>query len=182
MAAALLQAARAPGSGGCGRSRPSGRRRRARPAAAAVEAASYGAHNPTLGVILLLSGGPGLLGLSYNFILPVAAQEMGIGGDGLGLLLAASGVGGLIAGFTAEGVMRRSVTGGRSSSASRRRRRDDRRSASRRSRAGVGARGHRVRRRRLLVYSAASLSLVQALSPPALRGRLTSLLRCSTGA
>lgn len=141
-----------------------------------IEAGRYGVHNPTLGVILLLSAGPGVLGLSYNFILPVAAQEMGIGGEGLGLLLAASGVGGLLAGFTAEGVMRRFGHGrtvflGLAASS-------------------LGLTVFGLTPTPLLplalvaiafvgggflVYSAASLSLVQALSPPALRGRLTSL-------
>lgn len=141
-----------------------------------LDAARYGVRNPTLGVILLLSAGPGLLGLSYNFILPVAAQEMGIGGEGLGLLLAASGAGGLLAGMTAEGVMRRfghgrTVFTGLASSA-----------------LGLTAFGLMPTilvpialvaigfvGAGFLVYSAASLSLVQALAPPALRGRLTSL-------
>jgi MFS family permease len=141
-----------------------------------VEAAAYGVRNPTLGVILLLSAGPGVLGLSYNFILPVAAQELGIGGEGLGMLLAVSGVGALIAGLTAEPLMRRFGHGrtvflGLAASA-------------------VGLTIFGILPTALLpvafvaiafvgggflVYSAASLSLVQALSPPAFRGRLTSL-------
>jgi MFS family permease len=141
-----------------------------------VDAAGYARRHPTLGVILLLSAGPGILGLSYNFILPVAAQEMGIGPEGLGLLLAASGVGGLIAGFTAEGVMRRFGHGrtvflGLATS----------------SLGltvfgltpvpllGVALVAIACVGGGFLIYSAASLSLVQALAPAALRGRLTGL-------
>jgi MFS family permease len=141
-----------------------------------IEAAAYGVRNPTLGVILLLSAGPGVLGLSYNFILPVAAQELAIGGEGLGLLLAVSGVGALIAGLTAEPLMRsfghgKTVFLGLAASA-------------------IGLTVFGLMPIALLplafvaiafvgggflVYSAASLSLVQALSPAPLRGRLTSL-------
>src|SRR4029078_5950180 len=64
-----------------------------------TEAARYAVRYPTLGVILLLSAGPGLIGLPYNFLLPVAAQELGIGPQGLGLLLGAAGTGGLVAGL-----------------------------------------------------------------------------------
>ena len=176
-AAALLQAAPAPFIWRL-RTTPAERSRQSergllRPL---IDAAAYGVHNPTLGVILLLSAGPGILGLSYNFILPVAAQEMGIGGEGLGLLLAASGVGGLIAGFTAEGVMRRfghgrAVILGLATS-----------SLGLTvfglapvSMLGVALIAIACIGGGFLVYSAASLSLVQALAPPALRGRLTGL-------
>ena len=60
-----------------------------------VEAAAYGFHVPNLGVLLLLAIAPGAFGLSYNFLLPVTAKEFGIGGEGLGALLAATGAGGL---------------------------------------------------------------------------------------
>ena len=58
-------------------------------------------------MLLLLPMAAGLLGLSYIFMLPVAAEELGIGAGGLGTLLAASGVGGLIAGLFLERVQRR---------------------------------------------------------------------------
>src|SRR4029078_2148438 len=71
------------------------------------EAVAYGRRFPTLGVLLLLPMAAGRLGLSYIFMLPVAAEELGIGPRGLGTLLAASGVGGLIAGLVLERVQRR---------------------------------------------------------------------------
>ena len=141
-----------------------------------IEAGAYGVRNPTLGVILLLSAGPGVLGLSYNFILPVAADELAIGPEGLGMLLAVSGVGALLAGLTAEPLMRRFGHGrtvflGLAASS-------------------IGLTVFGLLPTLLLplafvaiafvgggflIYSAASLSLVQALSPAPLRGRLTSL-------
>lgn len=139
-----------------------------------VEAAAHAARYPTLAMILLLSAGPGLIGMPYNFLLPVAAVELGIGPGGLGSLLAAAGLGGLIAGLAAEPIQRR-LGHGRSillglscaagglivfglgpplpiSIASM-------------SFVGGG----------FVVYAAASLTLVQALAPPALRGRLTAV-------
>jgi MFS family permease len=139
-----------------------------------AEAGAHAVRNPTLGTILLLSAGPGLIGLPYNFLLPVAAVELGIGAEGLGLLLVAVGVGGLVAGLGAEHAQRR-LGHGRSillglASAS----------------GGlivfglgpplpvsilsVGFVGGGF-----VIYASASLTLVQALAPPALRGRLTSV-------
>jgi MFS family permease len=104
----------------------------------------------------------------------VAAVELGIGAEGLGLLLVAVGVGGLVAGLGAEHAQRR-LGHGRSillglASAS----------------GGlivfglgpplpvsilsVGFVGGGF-----VIYASASLTLVQALAPPALRGRLTSV-------
>jgi predicted MFS family arabinose efflux permease len=71
------------------------------------EALGYGRRYPTLGVLLVLPIAAGLLGLSYVFMLPVAAEELGIGPGGLGTLLAASGLGGLAAGLVLERVQRR---------------------------------------------------------------------------
>jgi MFS family permease len=71
------------------------------------EALAYGRRYPTLGVLLVLPIAAGLLGLSYVFMLPVAAEELGIGPGGLGTLLAASGFGGLAAGMVLERVQRR---------------------------------------------------------------------------
>jgi MFS family permease len=139
-----------------------------------VEAGAHATRNPTLGTILLLSAGPGLIGLPYNFLLPVAAVELGTGAEGLGLLLVAVGTGGLVAGLGAEHAQRRlghgkSILLGLASAAS-----------------GlivfglgpplpisilsVGFVGGGF-----VVYASASLTLVQALAPPALRGRLTSV-------
>ena len=139
-----------------------------------LDAAGYAVRFPTLGVILLLSAFPGALGLSYNYLVPVAARDLGIGGEGLGALLAMAGAGGLIAGFLAETIMRRAGHGpaifiglwtsalgmvlfgvaplvGLSIA----------------SMVLVGG--------GFVIYSAASLSLIQALSPPSVRGRTTSV-------
>jgi MFS family permease len=72
-----------------------------------VEAFGYARRHATLAVILLLAAAPGAIGLSYIFLLPTAAKELGIGADGLGTLIAASGVGGLIAGVGLESLQRR---------------------------------------------------------------------------
>ncbi len=139
-----------------------------------VEAGRHALRNPTLGTILLLSAGPGLIGLPYNFLLPVAAVELGIGAEGLGLLLVAVGTGGLLAGLAAEHAQRRlghgrSILLGLASAAG---------GlivfglgpplpVSILSVAFVGG--------GFVVYASASLTLVQALAPPSLRGRLTSV-------
>ena len=139
-----------------------------------VEAGAHALRHPTLATILLLSAGPGLIGLPYNFLLPVAAVELGIGPQGLGLLLAAIGTGGLIAGLAAEHLQRRlghgrSIMVGLASAAgglivfgsgpplSI-------------SMASVGFVGGGF-----VIYASSSLTLVQALAPAALRGRLTSV-------
>ena len=139
-----------------------------------LEAAQYGLRSSSLGVVLPLAVAPGMLGLSYSYLLPVAAEEFAVGAEGLGIFLAVTGVGGLVAGLVAEGVMRvvghgsmvfvglamaalgmvvfglAPVPGVAAASM-----------------AFVGA--------GLLIFGASSLSVVQALSPPSLRGRLTSL-------
>jgi MFS family permease len=139
-----------------------------------IDAAAYGRRFPSLGVILLVSAVPGALGLSYNYLLPVAAVDLKIGGGGLGILLALAGAGGLVAGLLAETVMRRLGHG----------------------RAMIL--GLTVSSFGMLLfglapvvelsiaampligggfiwYSSASLTLIQALAPPAVRGRLTAL-------
>lgn len=139
-----------------------------------AEAAAHAAKHPTLGMILLLSAGPGLIGLPYNFLLPVAALELGIGPEGLGLLFAAVGTGGLVAGLLGELVQRR-LGHGRSIML------------------GLGTAAGGLILFGLgpplvvslgavvfvgagfVVYGSASLTLVQALAPPGLRGRLTSV-------
>jgi MFS family permease len=139
-----------------------------------AEAGRHAIRNPTLGAILLLSAGPGLIGLPYNFLLPVAAHELGIGAEGLGLLLVAVGIGGLIAGLTGEHIQRRlghgrSILVGLSCAAG-----------------GliifglgpslpvsilaIGLTGGGF-----VVYASASLTLIQALAPVSLKGRLTSV-------
>lgn len=139
-----------------------------------AEAGAHAVRNPTLGTILLLSAGPGLIGLPYNFLLPVAAVELGIGAEGLGLLLVAVGVGGLVAGLGAEHTQRRlghgrSILLGLASAA-----------------AGlivfglgpplpVSILSVAFVGGGFVIYASASLTLVQALAPPALRGRLTSV-------
>jgi len=139
-----------------------------------AEAARYAMRYRTLGVILLLSAGPGLIGLPYNFLLPVAAQELGIGPQGLGLLLGAVGTGGLVAGLLNEHIQRRlgqgrSIFVGLSSAAG-----------------GLIVFGIGLSVPASLVaiafvgggfviYASSSLTLVQALAPPSFRGRLTSV-------
>jgi MFS family permease len=139
-----------------------------------VEAAAYGRRFPSLGVILLVAAIPGALGLSYNYLLPVAADQLKIGGGGLGVLLALAGAGGLVAGLLAETVMRRFGHG-------------------RAILVGLGTSAIGMLIFGLspflelsvasmpligggfVLYSAASLTLIQALAPPIVRGRLTAL-------
>ena len=139
-----------------------------------LDAGAYAVRFPTLGVILLLSAFPGALGLSYNFLVPVAARDLGIGGEGLGALLAMAGAGGLLAGFLAETIMRRAGHGpaifiglwtsalgmvlfGIAPIAT----------LSVASMLLVGG--------GFVIYSSASLALIQALSPASVRGRTTSV-------
>jgi MFS family permease len=138
------------------------------------EAVAYGRRFPTLGALLLLPMAAGLLGLSYIFMLPVAAEELGIGAGGLGTLLAASGTGGLIAGLVLERVQRRIGHG----------------------RAFVGgllvtsvsliafgfapgivvaAIALAVVGGSILTYASADVTLISALSPAHLRGRMVGL-------
>lgn len=141
-----------------------------------VDAAMYARRSPTLGVLLLLAAAPGAVGLSYNYLLPVAAKEFAIGGQGLGLLLAATGAGGLAAGLGAERLMRSFGHGAMVFIGL--------------ATAGAGmivfglAPGPAIAIPAMslvgggfLVYGAASLTLIQALSPARLRGRLTSLFQ-----
>jgi MFS family permease len=139
-----------------------------------IEAARYALRSPMLSVLILLAAAPGTVGIAYNFMLPVAAEEFGIGAGGLGVLLAGTGVGGLIAGLIGEGVMRRlghgrTVYFGLATAA-----------------LGMVVFGvapvpavavvaMAFVGGGFLLYGAASLSLVQALSPARLRGRLTSV-------
>lgn len=137
-------------------------------------AARFAIDSPNIGVILLLSIGPGALGLAYNFLLPVAAKEIGAGSGGLGLLLAGAGSGGLVAGLGAERLMRavghgRAIFIGLVAAAG--------------GLTGFGLSGDLPIAMvamafvggGLVVYASSSLSLVQALAPADLRGRLTAL-------
>ena len=72
-----------------------------------MEASRYARAHATLGVLILLAIAPGSIGLSYIFMLPVAAEELGIGAAGLGALYMAVGVGGLVAGVSLETIQRR---------------------------------------------------------------------------
>lgn len=138
------------------------------------EALTYGARYPTVGVLIVLAVLPGTVGLSYVFMLPVAAEELGAGPGGLGTLLAASGVGGLIAGLSLERIQRRighgkAMYGGLLLA-----------SASliafglapgillaSLTLAVIGA--------AILTYAAANVTLIQAVSPARLRGRMVSI-------
>jgi predicted MFS family arabinose efflux permease len=151
--------------------RPAGRAPLLRPL---IEAAQYARRSPWLVVLLPLAIAPGAFGLSYNYLLPVAAVEFGIGAEGLGVLLALTGIGGLVTGLFAGGLMRAfghgtmvfvgiaaagggMITFGLSPTPA------------------IAAVAMALVGGGLLAFGAASLSLVQALAPTRLRGRLTSL-------
>lgn len=139
-----------------------------------VEAFRYAVAHPTLGVLIVLAIAPGTIGLGYIFVLPLAAEEMGIGAGGLGALLVVSGIGGMLAGLSLEAAHRRvghgrGVIGGLAGAAV--------------SMAAFGlAPGVPLAMLALVVvggsiltYAASSVTLIQALAPPRLRGRMVSL-------
>jgi MFS family permease len=139
-----------------------------------LEAARYAGTSPWLRILLPLAIAPGALGLSYTYLLPIAAGEWGIGAEGLGVLLAVTGAGGLVMGLASGALMRAfghgtMVFAGIAS-------------------AGIGmvifglapatvvaVAAMSLVGGGLLAFGASSLSLVQALAPSRLRGRLTSL-------
>lgn len=139
-----------------------------------VEAFRYATRHRTLGVLITLSIAPGAIGLSYIFMLPVAAEELGIGAGGLGVLMAASGIGGLVAGLSLETIQRRighgrALFGGMVGAA-----------------VGLSSFGLApsvplaiaaltIVGASFLTFAAATVTLTQALAPPRLRGRLVSL-------
>jgi predicted MFS family arabinose efflux permease len=139
-----------------------------------IEAASYARRYPTLGLIILVSVAPGAVGLSYTFLLPVVIRDLGANPGAIGLMYVGGGIGGLLAGLSAETLMRR-VGHGRTifvgmgligagligvglSGA-----------------LGLAAIAIGVAQGGFAIYGSSSLSLVQSLSPPRLRGRVTSL-------
>ena len=139
-----------------------------------VEAASYARRYPTLGLIILVSIAPGAVGLSYTFLLPVVIRDVGADPGAIGLMYVGGGIGGLVAGLSAEPLMRR-VGHGRTIFV------------------GMGLIGAGliacglsgalivaavaigVAQGGFAIYGSSSLSLVQSLSPARLRGRVTSL-------
>ena len=139
-----------------------------------IEAASYARRHPTLGLIILISVAPGAIGLSYVFLLPVVIRDLGANAGAIGLLYVGGGIGGLLAGVAAEPLMRRAghgrtifvgmgligagLTGVGLSGA-----------------LAVAAIAIGVAQGGFAIYGSSSLSLVQALSPARLRGRVTSL-------
>jgi predicted MFS family arabinose efflux permease len=139
-----------------------------------VDAFRYARSHPTLGVLIVLSIVPGAIGLSYIFMLPVAAVELGIGAGGLGVLMAAAGVGGLLAGVSLESIQRRighgrALFGGMIGAA-----------------IGLTAFGVvpgaplaiatlLIVGASFLTFASATVTLTQALAPTRLRGRLVSL-------
>jgi MFS family permease len=139
-----------------------------------VEAFRYAFGHPTLGVLIVLAIAPGTIGLGYIFVLPLAAKELGIGAGGLGALLVISGGGGLLAGLSLEAVHRRvghgrGVFGGLTGAS-----------------VGMVAFGLApgvplallalvVVGGSILTYGASSVTLIQALAPARLRGRMVSL-------
>jgi predicted MFS family arabinose efflux permease len=139
-----------------------------------LEAIRYARTHPTLGVLIALAIAPGVIGISYVFMLPVAAEELGIGAAGLGALTVAVGIGGLVAGVSLETIQRRighgrAVFGGVFGAA-----------------IGLTAFGLvpgaplaiavlPIVGASFLTFAAATLTLTQAISPARLRGRMVSL-------
>jgi predicted MFS family arabinose efflux permease len=139
-----------------------------------IEALSYARRFPTLAVVVLLAAAPGAIGLSYIYLLPIAARDLGIGADGLGSLIAASGVGGLVTGLALEVVQRRwghgrALFAGLGMAAA--------------ALIAFGFASSPVAALLLLpfvgggfaMYAAATGTLIQALAPARLRGRLVGL-------
>ena len=139
-----------------------------------IETAAYVGRNPTLGVIVLLSIGPGAVGLVYMFLLPVVVRDLGADPGAIGLMYIGGGIGGLLAGLVAEPVMR-TVGHGRAMFLGI-------------TTIGVGliavgaagvvpltAAAVGLTQAGFAIYASSALSLVQALSPARLRGRVTSL-------
>jgi MFS family permease len=139
-----------------------------------LEASRYAISHPTLGILILLAVAPGAIGLSYIFMLPVAAEELGIGAGGLGMLFVAVGIGGLVAGVSLETIQRRIGHGralfcGIFGAA-----------------IGLTAFGLvpgaplaiavlPIVGASFLTFASANLTLTQAISPPRLRGRMVGL-------
>ena len=151
--------------------RPPGRTSLVRPL---VEAARYAGTSPWLRILLPLAMAPGALGLSYHYLLPVAAVELGIGAQGLGVLLAVTGAGGLATGLASGGLMRAfghgaMVFAGLVAAGS------GMLIFGLAPATGVAVASMALVGGGLLAFGASSLSLVQALAPKRLRGRLTSL-------
>ena len=139
-----------------------------------IEASRYARSHPTLGVLIALAIAPGAIGLSYIFMLPVAAEELGIGAAGLGALMVAVGIGGLLAGTSLETIQRRighgrALFGGVFGAA-------------------IGLvvfglvpgvplaiAGLSIVGASFLTFAAANLTLTQAISPARLRGRMVGL-------
>ncbi|MFN8621807.1 MAG: MFS transporter [Chloroflexota bacterium] len=139
-----------------------------------IEAGAYARRQPVLATVLLLAIVPGAIGLSFNYLLPVAAHQLDYGSDGLGLWIASAGVGGLVAGYLGARLMRllghgRAVLTGVTMIA-----------------LGMiafglvsglyaGAAAMVVAGAGFAVYASSSLSLVQALASAEYRGRLTAV-------
>ena len=139
-----------------------------------ADAAGYARRDPILGTLLVLAIVPGALGLSFNYLLPVAAHELDFGSDGLGVWIAAAGVGGLFTALFGARIMHRLghgravLTGiatiaagliwfGLSSGLA------------------MGAVAMVVAGAGFALYASSSLSLIQSLSSTEYRGRLTAV-------
>ncbi len=139
-----------------------------------VEAAGVARRSAPLALLYITTSVMGSLGQGYNYQLPVTAVELGAGADGLGILTAVVGVGGLIVGLVLERLMRglghgrtillgtwlagggMMLTGTAGTLA-------------------LAALGMGIAGAGFAIYAACTLALIQALAPPALRGRLTAL-------
>ena len=139
-----------------------------------VEAFRYATSRPTLGLLIILSIAPGSIGLSYIFMLPVAAEELGIGAGGLGILMVASGIGGLIAGLSLESIQRR-IGHGRALFVGMFGAAIGLISFGLAPGAPLAIAALTIVGASFLTFAAATVTLTQALAPARLRGRLVSL-------
>lgn len=137
-------------------------------------AASHAFRDPSLATLFALTTCIGVLGLAFNYQLPVVARELDAGANGFGVLVAAVGIGGLAAGSVAVRLMRRAGTGrvvmggvaaiavglvgcGLSGSLP------------------VAAVSMALAGGGFAIFGATTLALILALGSPAYRGRLTAL-------
>lgn len=138
------------------------------------EAAGSAFRDRSLALLFLMTAVMGSLGQGYNYQLPLAAVELGAGADGLGVLTGVVGVGGLITGLLLERMMRGLghgrilwlgmwlASGGMIV-------------CGLAGTLAVAAAGMAIAGAGFAVFAAGTLSLLQALAAPELRGRLTAL-------
>ncbi|MFO1540486.1 MAG: MFS transporter [Chloroflexota bacterium] len=139
-----------------------------------VEAAGVARRSTPLALLYVMTSVMGSLGQGYNYQLPVTAVELGAGADGLGLLTAVVGVGGLVVGLILERLMR-SLGHGRTVWLGTWLAAGGMMLAGTAGSLPVAALGMGIAGAGFAIYAACTLALIQALAPAALRGRLTAL-------